>query len=235
MTTLSLSLSAPLPFSLPKQMLIKGVRSFSPDNTTVIEFYKPLTLIVGANGAGKTVSEWQWKEEMMRELSLSRALRPLVPPVPTRGTCMWAWARPGRGGQGVGGRGGVCWHKTDGCEECAPRETLSPSFRPSFLTLSLSLTLSPPFLIRPSSSASAKRRRASCPPTPGPASPSFTTHGCERTERKGRSGVVFSHLSKPCTHLSSRSTSLSPLSAPLTKTRSRSRARWKSRPRSSCA
>jgi predicted ATPase len=36
-------------------MLIKGVRSFSPDNTTVIEFYKPLTLIVGANGAGKTV------------------------------------------------------------------------------------------------------------------------------------------------------------------------------------
>lgn len=37
-------------------MLIKGIRSFAPDNTTVIEFYKPLTLIVGANGAGKTVS-----------------------------------------------------------------------------------------------------------------------------------------------------------------------------------
>eukprot|EP00955_Chlamydomonas_euryale_P052513 355181-Chlamydomonas_euryale.AAC.5 len=37
------------------QMLIKGIRSFSPDNTTCIEFYKPLTLIVGANGAGKTV------------------------------------------------------------------------------------------------------------------------------------------------------------------------------------
>lgn len=36
-------------------MLIKGIRSFSPDNTTIIEFYKPLTLIVGANGAGKTV------------------------------------------------------------------------------------------------------------------------------------------------------------------------------------
>ena len=38
------------------QMLIKGIRSFSPDNTAVIEFYKPLTLIVGHNGAGKTVS-----------------------------------------------------------------------------------------------------------------------------------------------------------------------------------
>eukprot|EP00798_Chlamydomonas_sp_ICE-L_P012325 gene12325-15495_t len=36
------------------QMLIKGIRSFSPDNQNVIEFYKPLTLIVGQNGAGKT-------------------------------------------------------------------------------------------------------------------------------------------------------------------------------------
>jgi hypothetical protein len=36
-------------------MLIKGIRSFSPDNTNVIEFYQPLTLIVGHNGAGKTV------------------------------------------------------------------------------------------------------------------------------------------------------------------------------------
>lgn len=37
------------------QMLVKGIRSFSPDNNNVIEFYKPLTLIVGSNGAGKTV------------------------------------------------------------------------------------------------------------------------------------------------------------------------------------
>lgn len=37
------------------QMLIKGIRSFSPENAHVIEFYKPLTLIVGHNGAGKTV------------------------------------------------------------------------------------------------------------------------------------------------------------------------------------
>ena len=37
------------------KMLIKGIRSFSPDNTNVITFFKPLTLIVGPNGAGKTV------------------------------------------------------------------------------------------------------------------------------------------------------------------------------------
>lgn len=35
--------------------LFAGIRSFSPDNQNVIEFYKPLTLIVGHNGAGKTV------------------------------------------------------------------------------------------------------------------------------------------------------------------------------------
>lgn len=38
------------------KLLIKGIRSFSPDNQNVVEFYKPLTLIVGQNGAGKTVS-----------------------------------------------------------------------------------------------------------------------------------------------------------------------------------
>mmetsp|Transcript_39623 Transcript_39623/g.74414 ORF Transcript_39623/g.74414 Transcript_39623/m.74414 type:complete len:1331 (-) Transcript_39623:619-4611(-) len=36
------------------RLLIKGIRSFSPANKTAIEFYKPLTLIVGQNGAGKT-------------------------------------------------------------------------------------------------------------------------------------------------------------------------------------
>ncbi|KAF5828658.1 AAA domain-containing protein, partial [Dunaliella salina] len=36
------------------KLLIKGIRSFSPDNMNVIEFYRPLTLIVGVNGAGKT-------------------------------------------------------------------------------------------------------------------------------------------------------------------------------------
>ncbi|GBG87082.1 hypothetical protein CBR_g44539 [Chara braunii] len=36
------------------KMLIKGIRSFSPENNDVIIFFKPLTLIVGSNGAGKT-------------------------------------------------------------------------------------------------------------------------------------------------------------------------------------
>ena len=35
-------------------MCIKGIRAFSPDNEEKITFYKPLTLIVGHNGAGKT-------------------------------------------------------------------------------------------------------------------------------------------------------------------------------------
>ena len=37
------------------KMLIKGIRSFDPENKNVITFFKPLTLIVGSNGAGKTV------------------------------------------------------------------------------------------------------------------------------------------------------------------------------------
>ncbi|GMJ01782.1 hypothetical protein like AT2G31970 [Hibiscus trionum] len=36
------------------KMLIKGIRSFDPENKNVITFFKPLTLIVGHNGAGKT-------------------------------------------------------------------------------------------------------------------------------------------------------------------------------------
>ena len=37
-------------------MKISGIRSFTPDHAGVIEFYTPLTIIVGQNGAGKTVS-----------------------------------------------------------------------------------------------------------------------------------------------------------------------------------
>ena len=37
------------------KMLIKGIRSFDPENKNVITFFRPLTLIVGSNGAGKTV------------------------------------------------------------------------------------------------------------------------------------------------------------------------------------
>lgn len=36
------------------KMSICGIRSFSPDAEETIEFYSPLTMIVGANGCGKT-------------------------------------------------------------------------------------------------------------------------------------------------------------------------------------
>lgn len=36
------------------RLLIKGIRSFSPNNETVLYFDAPLSLIVGHNGAGKT-------------------------------------------------------------------------------------------------------------------------------------------------------------------------------------
>jgi len=36
------------------KLLIRGIRSFSPYRENVIEFYAPLTIIVGHNGAGKT-------------------------------------------------------------------------------------------------------------------------------------------------------------------------------------
>ena len=35
-----------------EKLLIKGIRSFSPENDHAIVFPKPLTLIVGRNGAG---------------------------------------------------------------------------------------------------------------------------------------------------------------------------------------
>jgi DNA repair protein RAD50 len=39
-----------------EKLSIDGIRSFRSDNPQVIAFRKPLTLIVGSNGAGKTVS-----------------------------------------------------------------------------------------------------------------------------------------------------------------------------------
>ena len=36
------------------KLSIRGVRSFSPDRECVIKFYKPLTVIYGMNGCGKT-------------------------------------------------------------------------------------------------------------------------------------------------------------------------------------
>lgn len=37
-----------------EKLKIQGIRSFSPKSPQVIEFEKPLTIIVGHNGAGKT-------------------------------------------------------------------------------------------------------------------------------------------------------------------------------------
>ena len=37
-----------------KKLAIRGIRSFDPETEETIEFYNPLTMIVGANGCGKT-------------------------------------------------------------------------------------------------------------------------------------------------------------------------------------
>lgn len=37
-----------------EKMQIRGIRAFSPNRDETIEFYSPLTMIVGANGCGKT-------------------------------------------------------------------------------------------------------------------------------------------------------------------------------------
>ena len=41
------------PMSSIEKLSIRGIRSFSPHTQNVIEFYSPLTIIVGHNGAGK--------------------------------------------------------------------------------------------------------------------------------------------------------------------------------------
>ncbi|KAJ2776211.1 DNA repair protein rad50 [Coemansia javaensis] len=40
--------------SVIRKLLIQGIRSFDPQNQEIIEFYAPLTIIVGQNGCGKT-------------------------------------------------------------------------------------------------------------------------------------------------------------------------------------
>jgi DNA repair protein RAD50 len=37
-----------------EKLQIRGIRSFNPNRDETIEFYSPLTMIVGANGCGKT-------------------------------------------------------------------------------------------------------------------------------------------------------------------------------------
>ena len=39
-----------------EKLKISGIRSYTHTEAAIIEFFKPLTLIVGSNGAGKTVS-----------------------------------------------------------------------------------------------------------------------------------------------------------------------------------
>ena len=51
----SLNVNAPLPFLMSLQLQIQGIRSYDPYSPVTIEFYKPLTIIVGHNGSGKTV------------------------------------------------------------------------------------------------------------------------------------------------------------------------------------
>ena len=44
--------------SVVQKLAVRGVRSFSPYDEQKIEFFKLLTLILGKNGAGKTVSRF---------------------------------------------------------------------------------------------------------------------------------------------------------------------------------
>ena len=37
-----------------EKLAIRGIRSFSPFDEEKIEFFRPLTMILGSNGAGKT-------------------------------------------------------------------------------------------------------------------------------------------------------------------------------------
>jgi AAA15 family ATPase/GTPase len=46
-------------------LTIRGIRSFSPQEEVRIDFYKPLTLIVGANGAGKTVHHISYRSKLI--------------------------------------------------------------------------------------------------------------------------------------------------------------------------
>lgn len=50
-----LLIHSPLRSSLDK-LAIRGIRSFDDKSMNVIQFYSPVTVIVGVNGTGKTVS-----------------------------------------------------------------------------------------------------------------------------------------------------------------------------------
>jgi DNA repair protein RAD50 len=41
-----------------QKLAIAGVRSYNPETIQKIEFFSPITLILGENGAGKTVNSF---------------------------------------------------------------------------------------------------------------------------------------------------------------------------------
>ena len=49
-----------------QKLLIRGIRSFDPQQEQVIDFQSPLTLIVGHNGAGKTTASFQQLENLSK-------------------------------------------------------------------------------------------------------------------------------------------------------------------------
>lgn len=55
-----------------EKLLIRGIRSFDDKQASVIEFYSPVTVIVGHNGSGKTVSLF-W-EALTQSLTVGGAL-----------------------------------------------------------------------------------------------------------------------------------------------------------------
>jgi DNA repair protein RAD50 len=52
------------------KLAIRGIRSFDDKQIAVIEFYSPVTVIVGHNGSGKTVRALQLLPNSSRHLML---------------------------------------------------------------------------------------------------------------------------------------------------------------------
>lgn len=82
---------------------IRGVRSFGPDDAQVIKFAKPLTVIVGENGCGKTTiieclkyattgeaaGVWKPFRSPRPGSSMARLPRPLVSSEEWANKCWW--------------------------------------------------------------------------------------------------------------------------------------------------
>lgn len=149
---------------LALQILIKGIRSFSPTNEYIIEFYKPLTIIVGSNGAGKTVrgcgaKSWSMMGAVQRTHTRTLPARPSRPPADhATADCPVAQRRP-----------------TPLQPSHAPPHPSSPHFSPLSLPL---ISFTPPLILppsRPSSRRCAMPPPANCRPTHGRGRASCTT------------------------------------------------------------